>query len=69
MVWVGRDLEGRVVPTSCCRQGHLPLNQVAQSPIQPGLQCFQGGEKREKLMQGQHDIFTVTQYVVRVGTS
>jgi len=26
---------------SCCRQGHLPLNQVVQSPIQPGFECFQ----------------------------
>ena len=25
------------------RQGHLPPDQVAQSPIQPGLECFQGG--------------------------
>jgi len=24
-------------------QGHLPLDQVAHSPIQPGLECFQGG--------------------------
>ena len=23
------------------RQGHLPLDQVAQSPIQPGLECLQ----------------------------
>ena len=27
----------------CYRQGHLPLDQVAHSPIQPGLECFQGG--------------------------
>ena len=26
------------------RQGHLPLDQVAQSPIQSGLECFQGGD-------------------------
>ena len=25
------------------RQGHLPLDQVAESPIQPSLDCFQGG--------------------------
>ena len=24
------------------KQGHLQLDQVAQSPIQPDLQCFQG---------------------------
>jgi len=28
---------------SCYRQGHLSLDQVAKSPIQPGLECFQGG--------------------------
>jgi len=27
----------------CYRQGHLPLDQVAQSLTQPGLECFQGG--------------------------
>jgi len=27
----------------CYRQGHLPLDEVAQSPIQPGLECLQGG--------------------------
>jgi len=26
----------------CCGQGHLPLDQVAQSPIQPGLEHCQG---------------------------
>ena len=43
MVWVGRGLYDHPVPTPCYRQGHLPLDQVAQSPIQPGLECFQGG--------------------------
>ena len=27
----------------CYRQGHLLLDQVAQSPIQPGLESLQGG--------------------------
>jgi len=27
----------------CHGQGHLPLDQVAQSPMQPGLEHFQGG--------------------------
>jgi len=27
----------------CHKQGHLPLDQVAQSSIQPGLEHFQGG--------------------------
>ena len=31
------------VPTRCYRRGHLYLEQVAHSPIQPGLECFQGG--------------------------
>jgi len=26
----------------CCMQGHQPLDQVAQSHIQPGLECLQG---------------------------
>jgi len=28
----------------CHGQGHLPLDQVAQSPIQPGLEHCQGGD-------------------------
>jgi len=28
--------------TTCNEQGHLALDQVAQSPIQPDLECFQG---------------------------
>lgn len=28
----------------CSEQGHLALDQVAQSSIQPGLQHFQGGD-------------------------
>jgi len=27
----------------CYRQGCLPLDQVAHGPIQPALECFQGG--------------------------
>lgn len=27
----------------CYRQGHLPLDQVSQSPIQSGLEPLQGG--------------------------
>ena len=29
-------------PTPCSEQGHLHLDQVAQSPLEPGLECFQG---------------------------
>jgi len=43
MVWVGRDLIDLLDPTLCHGQGHLPLDQVAQSPIQPGLELFHGG--------------------------
>jgi len=43
MVYVGRDLEDRLVQPSWHGQGHLPLGQVAQSPVQPGLGHFQGG--------------------------
>ncbi|KAK4818441.1 hypothetical protein QYF61_013128 [Mycteria americana] len=34
--------KGHVVQTPCNEQGHLQLDQVAQSPIQPDLECFQG---------------------------
>jgi len=35
MVWVGKDLKDHPVPTPLPWQGHLPLDQVAQSPVQP----------------------------------
>ncbi|KAK4822067.1 hypothetical protein QYF61_009328 [Mycteria americana] len=33
----------QIAPQVTTMQGHLPLDQVAQSPIQPGLKHFQGG--------------------------
>jgi len=42
MVWVRRDLKDHLVPTPCHGQGHFPLDQVAQSLIQPSLEHFQG---------------------------
>jgi len=33
---------GHLVQTPCREQGHLQLDQVAQSPVQPGLERFQG---------------------------
>jgi len=43
--WFG--LEGNLKITQfqppCHGQGQLPLAQVAQSPVQPGLEHFQGG--------------------------
>lgn len=41
MVRVGKDLKHYLVPNLCCGQTHLPLHQVAQSPIQPSLEYFQ----------------------------
>ncbi|NXG46609.1 FOXP4 protein, partial [Psilopogon haemacephalus] len=41
---VGRDLKDQRVPSPLChRQGHLPLEQVTQGLIQPGLEHLQGG--------------------------
>jgi len=48
MVRVGRDLKGHLkviyFQLPCHEQGHLPLDQVAQSSIQPGLEHCQGGD-------------------------
>jgi len=41
---VEREIKDNLVPTPCYRQGLLPLDQVAQSPIQPGLEHHQGGD-------------------------
>ena len=35
-------LKGHLVQLPCTEQGHLQLDQVAQSPIQPDLECLQG---------------------------
>jgi len=32
---------GHLAKSLCSEQGHLQLDQVARSPIQPGLDCFQ----------------------------
>jgi len=34
--------KGHLAQPRCNEQGHLQLDQVAQSPIQPDLECFQG---------------------------
>ena len=34
--------KGHLVQPPCNEQGHLQLDQVAQSPVQPGVECFQG---------------------------
>jgi len=33
---------GHLAQPPCSEQGHLPLDQVAQSSVQPDLECFQG---------------------------
>lgn len=38
----GRDLKDNPIPTPLLCQGHLPLNQVIQNLIQPGLEYLQG---------------------------
>lgn len=42
MVWVQRDIKNHPVPNACHVQGHLPLNQITQSHMQPGLGDLQG---------------------------
>ena len=42
MALVGRDLKAHPVPSPCSGQGHLPLDQAAQGPIQSGLEHIQG---------------------------
>ena len=51
MVWVGRDVKDHIVP-NLLPVGHLPLDQVAQSPIQPGLEHSQG--RGSHSFSGQH---------------
>lgn len=41
-IWIGKDLKDHLVLPPWHRQGQLPLDQVAQSPIQCGLEDFQG---------------------------
>jgi len=33
---------GHLAQPPCREQGYLQLDQVAQIPVQPGLECFQG---------------------------
>lgn len=37
LVWVGGHLKDQLIPTPCRGRGHLPLDQIAPSPTQPGL--------------------------------
>lgn len=40
MVWHGRDPKDHLITIPCNGQGHLSLDQVAQSPTHPSLQHF-----------------------------
>jgi len=42
MEWFGLEETSKhhLVQTPCNEQRHLPLDQVAQSPVQPDLACF-----------------------------
>ena len=42
MAWVEKNHNGHLVTPSCYVQGRQPLDQAAQSHIQPGLECLQG---------------------------
>ena len=35
-------VRGHLAQTPCSEQGRLQLDEVAQSPVQPGLECLQG---------------------------
>ena len=41
---VGRDLKVRLIELICNERGYLQLNQIAQSLIQPDLECLQPGK-------------------------
>jgi len=45
MEWFGLEGTFRIIyfQLPCHGQGHLSPDQVAQSPLQPGLEHFQGG--------------------------
>jgi len=42
MAWVEKKRRDNVVSTPCYMQGCQPVDQAAQSHIQPGLGCLQG---------------------------
>lgn len=44
MKWPGckETFKSHLVQPLCHEQGHLQQDQVAQSPVQAGLECFQG---------------------------
>lgn len=44
MAWAGTNLKEHLVLSPCHGKGHLPLDQAAPWPIQPGLEHLQDGE-------------------------
>lgn len=42
MGWIGRELKDCLVPTSLPWAENLPVGQVTQNPVQPGLEHLQG---------------------------
>lgn len=42
VAWVEKGLKDNLISSPCCEQGHLLLDQLAQSPIQHDLELFQG---------------------------
>jgi len=42
MAWVEKDHNDHLVSPPCYMQGHQPVDQAAQSHIQPSLECLQG---------------------------
>lgn len=45
LVWVGKALKDHLVPAPCRGQGHIPLDQVAHSSIQPYLEHWVGASQ------------------------
>jgi len=52
IAWSEKDLKHHLVSNPCHGQGRQPLDQAAQSHIQPGLECLQGRDINKLL--GQH---------------
>lgn len=42
MVWTGKNFKISSNPAPGYGQGHLSLDQIAQSPIKPDIEYFQG---------------------------
>jgi len=42
MLWLEGTFKSHLIQPLCNEQGHLQLDQVAQGPVQSGLECCQG---------------------------